>query len=316
MTEPADKDQSLVPDSAFEQPLARVAYQPGMLLGLEATRSEQDYHRRRLNRHAYWLHGSGTVCGLRVYTRSGPLAVADDRDEQVLVRLFVTGGVAIDGLGREVGVGEPHCIDLTAWLSSQFEDENLWGALIRDGYNLADNTLWLKVTLRYQDCPSGLQPVLATDINAGTDPVKPSRIKDNVLLELIPERPADAVGERPFDAHNGLPALAGLVADKLNALEKERLQAAAGKTKEQLELGARLLYALSDDNHALETRETGADAAASLARILLARIRIELGTEPDATPKLIVNPNRIAIDNLARNFLFNADLLAHMARTA
>jgi hypothetical protein len=158
--------------------------------------------------------------------------------------------------------------------------------------------------------------VLATDINAGTDPVKPSRIKDNVLLELIPERPADAVGERPFDAHNGLPALAGLVADKLNPLEKERLQAAAGKAKEQLELGARLLYALSDDNHALETRETGADAAARLARILLARIRIELGAEADATPKLIVNPNRIAVDNLARNFLFNADLLAHMARTA
>ena len=320
MTEPADKDQSLVPDSEFEQSLARVAYQPGMLLGLEATRSEQDYHRRRLNRHAYWLHGSGTVCGLRVHSSAGPLAVADDTEEQVLVRLFVGGGIAIDGLGREVGVGEPHCIDLTAWLSSQFADENLWGALIRDGYDIADNTLWLKVTLRYQDCPSGLQPVLATDINAGTDPVKPSRIKDNVLLELVPERPDEAAGDRPFEAHNGLPALAGLIADKLSPLEKDRLQAAAGKTKEQLELGARLLYALSDDNHALEARDTGADAAARLARILLARIRIQLATQVDAEgaeiPRLIVNPNRISIDNLARNFVFNADLLAHMARTA
>jgi hypothetical protein len=313
MTETADKDQSLVADSEFEQPLARVAYQPGMLLGLEATRSEQDYHRRRLNRHAYWLHGSGTVCGLRVYAQADDPGNADD---QVLVRLFVTGGVAVDGLGREVGVGEPHCIDLTAWLSSQFEDENLWGALVRDGYDVADNMLWLKVTLRYQDCPSGLQPVLASAVNAGTDPVKPSRIKDNVLLELVAERPADALGERPFEAHNGLPALAGLVADKLNPLELDRLQAAAGKTKEQLELGARLLYALSEDNHALDARDQGAEAAARLARILLARIRIELATGADATPQLIVNPRRIAVDNLARNFLFNADLLAQLARTA
>ncbi len=61
------EDASLLPDSQFQEPLARVSYQPGMLLGLEATRAEQDYHRRRLNRHQYWLHGSGTVCGLRVH---------------------------------------------------------------------------------------------------------------------------------------------------------------------------------------------------------------------------------------------------------
>lgn len=313
MTEPVDKDQSLVPDSEFEQPLARVAYQPGMLLGLEATRSEQDYHRRRLNRHAYWMHGSGTVCGLRVYTRAAALPAAD-RTTEVLIHLFVTGGIAIDGLGREVSVGEPHCIDLKAWLSSQYADEKSWGTLIRDGYDGADNTLWLKVALRYQDCQSGLQPVLATDINAGTDPVKPSRIKDNALLELIAERPADADSERPFDAHNGLPALAGLISDKLNPLEKDRLQTATGTAKAQLELGARLLYALSDDNHALEARDQGADAAARMARILLARIRIELDIGADAKPRLIVNPNRIAVDNLARNFLFNADLLAQLAR--
>jgi len=36
------------------------------LLGVEATRDEQDYHRRRLVRHQYWLHGSGTVAGLAV----------------------------------------------------------------------------------------------------------------------------------------------------------------------------------------------------------------------------------------------------------
>ncbi len=312
MTEPVDKDQSLVPDSAFEQLLARVSYQPGMLLGLEATRSEQDYHRRRLNRHAYWLHGSGTVCGLRVYAKGDD---PGNEDDPALVRLFVTAGIGVDGLGREVTLSEPHCVDLSAWLSSQHEDEDLWGALIRDGYEDAANTIWLTVTLRYQDCASGLQPVLATDINAGSDPVKPSRIKDGALLELVPERPADADAAHPFAAHRALPDLDDLKADKLGAREIQRLDDANGAALDQLELGARLLYALGEDNRALEPRDSGGDvnaAAARLARTLLARVAIRLG----ADRALIVNPRRIEVDNLARPFLFNAELLARLARLA
>lgn len=308
MSEPEDKDQSLVADSAFQEPLARVSYQPGMLLGLEATRSEQDYHRRRLTRHAYWLHGSGTVCGLRVYAKGDD---PGNEDEPVRVRLFVTGGIAVDGLGREVTLGEPHCIDLTAWLNSQYEDEKLWGALIRDGYDAAGDTLWLAVTLRYQDSASGLQPVLATEVNAGTDPVRPSRIKDCALLELAAQRPEDGPGEHPFEAHRGLPELADLVkAGRLGKLEQERLKKAAGKVRDQLELGARLLHALTDDDHALEPRDRGTEAAAVLARTLLARVAIRLA--PGRS--LIVNPRRIQVDNLVRPFLFNAGLLARLAR--
>lgn len=312
MTESVEKDQSLVPDSAFAQLLARVSYQPGMLLGLEATRSEQDYHRRRLNRHAYWLHGSGTVCGLRVYAKGDD---PGNEDDTALVRLFVTGGIGVDGLGREVTVSEPHCVDLEAWLTTQYEDEERWGALIRDGYDAGANTLWLKVTMRYQDCQSGLQPVLASDVNAGTDPVKPSRIKDGVLLELLPERPEDAGAGRPFAAHGNLPDLAALKADKLSDPEKQRLAGANGAALDQLELGARLLYALGEDNHALEPRDEGGDPdslAAELARTLLARVAIRLADGR----KLIVNPRRIQVDNLARPFLFNAELLARLARSA
>lgn len=308
MSEPEDKDQSLVADSEFQEPLARVSYQPGMLLGLEATRAEQDYHRRRQTRHAYWLHGSGTVCGLRVYAKGRD---PGNEDAPALVRLFVTGGIAVDGLGREVSLAEPHCIDLTAWLTRQHEDESLWGALIRDGYDAAGNTLWLAVTLRYQDSASGLQPVLATEVNAGTDAVRPSRIRDCALLELVAQRPEDTPGEHPFAAHGGLPELAELVAaGRLGALERQRLDEATGRARAQLELGARLLHALSDDNHALEPLDRGTEAAAVLARTLLARVAIRLA--PDRS--LIVNPRRIQVDNLARPFLFNAGLLARLAR--
>lgn len=309
MTEPLDKDASLVPDSAFEQPLARVSYQPGMLLGLEATRCEQDYHRRRLNRHAYWLHGSGTVCGLGVQARGDDPGNAD---EGVLVHLFVGPGIAVDGLGREVTLNEPHCIDLSAWLSHQYEDAERWGSLIRDGYEAAANVIWLKVTLRYQDCPSGLQPVLATAINAGTDPVQPSRIRDSALLELVPERPDDADDGLPFTAHADLPDMKDLHDTRLGPREKQRLADATGPARDQLELGARLLYALGEDRRALEPRDLGPAGPGVLARTLLARVAIRLA---DARA-LIVNPRRIEVDNLARPFLFNAALLARLARSA
>ena len=57
MSEPDDKrDTSLASDSRFGEALRRVNYAPGMLLGIEATRAEQDYHRRRTTRVG--LHGA------------------------------------------------------------------------------------------------------------------------------------------------------------------------------------------------------------------------------------------------------------------
>ena len=131
MSEPDDNncDASLAGDGRFEEALKRVSYEPGMLLGLEATRAEQDYHRRRATRHGYWLHGAGTVAGLRVSIRAED--PGNDTDN-VRVRLVVSPGVGVDGLGREIGVAEPYCVDLGAWLTAQHEDEDLWGALIRD----------------------------------------------------------------------------------------------------------------------------------------------------------------------------------------
>ena len=70
MSEPDDKrDTSLASDGRFEEMLKRVNYAPGMLLGIEATLAEQDYHRRRATRHGYWLHGAGTQPGSRSYEK-------------------------------------------------------------------------------------------------------------------------------------------------------------------------------------------------------------------------------------------------------
>lgn len=310
------QDAGLAADAAFKDALKRVSYEPGMLLGLEATRAEQDYHRRRLNRHSYWLHGSGTVAGLRVSAKGDD---PGDDTTHARTRLLVSPGIGVDGLGREISVAEPYCIDLGAWLTTQYEDteSDRWGALIRDGYEQTViegetvDLLWLKVTMRYQESPSGLQPVLGTEVNAGTDPVQPSRLQDGVLFELVAERPADApAGDHLFAAHNALPDWDADLANKFSADERRRIETAADGTKAQLQLAARLLYALADDNEALAPRQAFTTTAAELARTLLARVAIRL----TAAQELIVNPRRVSVDNLSRPFLYNAAALAQLIR--
>lgn len=303
------RDAGLAADADLQQPLQRVSYQAGMLLGLEATQTEQDYHRRHLNRHDYWLHGSGTVVGLRVSTRA--IDPGNDQDP-ARVQLIISPGVGVDGLGREVSVHEPYCIDLGAWLTTQYEDEanDSWGALVRDGLDTGTNQLWLKICMRYQDCPSGLQPALAVGVNAGTDAVQASRLKDSVLYELVAERPDGSTALHPYAAHNALPEWSDAFAGQLQPGERARIDAASGQDLSQLQLAARLLHAMADDSAALATRNPYTTTAAELARTLLARVSVQL------TPQrqLIVNPRRVTVDNLARPFLFNATLLAQLLR--
>lgn len=308
----AMQDQSLISDGKFEEALKRVVFEPGMLLGVEATTSEQDYHRRRLVRHHYWLHGYGTVSGLVVR-----LEVDLDADDEegdaanVLTKLIVSPGVGIDGLGREVNSHEPYCINLQDWLDAH-SDKWIWPAA-NGGYDSSDNTLWLKVTFRYQELPSGLQPVMATQINAGTDPVQPSRLKDCILLELIPEKP---LFDDPVFAPWGPPAYL----DPLQAGHAHRIApddpTSVLNTEEQtylashrqsdgvLAMNAAMLHALGTGKNALDRHASETDAA----RTLLARIRIQL----DSGRKVISNPQRIQINNLLRPFVTTPQQLLHL----
>ncbi|MEW6218540.1 MAG: hypothetical protein AB1634_03280 [Thermodesulfobacteriota bacterium] len=305
MSQPPNDDLTLAADVRFDEPLKRVSFQPGMLLGLEATRAEQDYHRRHLVRHAYWLHGAGTVAGLAVRLDGDDPGVDT---ASVTVRLFVGPGLAVDGLGREVMLHEPYCLDLSAWLRFQHEDPDRWAALLRDGLEEATDLLWLRVTIRYQDCASGLQPVLATEVNAGTDPVQPSRIADSCRLEILAQRPLPAAGLRPWASHAALPSdPARLLTPAEAAFLDDPANAAV---REELALAGRLLHALPQDNQALATGAGTAEETAELARLLLARVTVRLTPEHRPLP----NPRRIQVNNLVRPFLLTPRLAAWLGR--
>lgn len=308
MTETAEQLQQLEDDADFVKPLRRVAYEAGMLLGLEATQDEQNYHRRRLNRQQYWLQGSGTLVGMAVAV--DPAGSVDN--DPMLTRLTVSPGLGIDGLGREVLIHEKYCIDLGEWLQAQSETQ------LRDAYDEINNLLWLKVTVSYQACDVAQQPVLARKLNLSTDAVQPSRRADSVRLELIPELPPAPENEfKPWAVHD---AIADAVPTaQLTTAENNMITAAAPEPERQsqLQLHARLLHGLGSSGI---DPQLAADQLADGARLLLARLSI---TIPDLQIILdadqgdpLVNPNNISVNNLLRPFLLTPSQLAYLRRTA
>ncbi|MGD8587485.1 MAG: hypothetical protein PVG22_01500 [Chromatiales bacterium] len=309
MSELAEEITSLEDDASFAKPLRRVAYEAGMLLGLEATQDEQDYHRRRLSRHQYWLQGSGTLAGMVVAvdppgtTETGPIET----------RLTVGPGIGIDGLGREVLINETYCIDLGDWLKSQNE------TTLRDGYDEVADELWLKITVRYQACNVAMQPVLARKVNLSTDAVQASRRADSIVLEITPELPpAEDDRFKPWAVHeaidNPVPAPDPSLTDAENAM----ITAAAGNAEleSELQLQARLLHALDENG---VNAQLAADELEEGARLLLARLSIQM---PDLSAALeadendqVVNPNDISVNNLVRPFLMTPSQLAYLRRT-
>lgn len=304
--ETLDDFTTLKQDATLEEPLRRVAYEAGMMLGLEATRDEQAYHRRRLNRHHYWFLGYGTLAGMRVSMSPG---THPNNTDSITLRILVSPGIGIDGLGREVLIHETYCINLGEWLAAQTE------AHLREGYDDAADTLWLKVCVRQKDCQVAQQPVLARKLNLSTDAVQPSRIADSVMLELIPELPpTEDNGFQPWACHAPVADADQSLDDaplNLSAAEQATVDAVDPATDPaaaaQLALHARLLYAL--DAGGVNTQELN-DQFELGARLLLARIAI---TTTDINA-LVVNPNLISINNLVRPFLVSASQLAWLAR--
>jgi hypothetical protein len=305
-----DDESTLSQDGAVFEPISRVAYRHGMMLGVEALRDEQAFFRRRLSRHQYWLHGAGTVVGLAVTLDHGSVLADTTRDQAM--QLVVSPGIALDGLGREVVLTEAYCLDLRAWIeANRDEDTREWTG--SNTHIPQQGGLWLEVGIRQQDCDRGLQPVVAAEVNSGIDPVATSRIEQSVALEIRPITPADPDPDAlatpeppraplPGAAHPGAPADLGAL---LNPVEQAYLGAVEGENPSSgalLRLHADRLFRLRDSDL---TPEKLTETLSALARVPLARLR--LATLGDLG--LVSHPSRVAINNLVRPFVTHPDLL-------
>lgn len=324
-------DESVKQDADVAQPLERVNYTAGMMLSLPAITAEQRYHRQRVNRLQYWFQGAGTLLGLVV--KQSLLAGTEGEDDDIKdqgVRLVVSPGIAIDGLGRELLCHEPYCVNLRDWLEAQKASDStfLKKALTRD-----EKAVQFRVTIRYQAAFSGLQPVLARTVNGGIDPVQPSRVKDALWLEILPlgdqvRFPTELADEAEPPVEDELPAekappatsiafrRAGLKQEPLNTTapaswlnktEQLHITKLDSERERQLaRLQLQLLYGPRSEVGALEL----GDDYEELPRVLLAVIEIPLGTEVkpgELNP--ILHPSSIRINNLIRPFITTPDQL-------
>ncbi len=209
-TRPDSLDQPIDPD--------RVFYELGIMLDKEDFRAEQDYHRGRLARALAFLHGSGTIAGLRVRVPPPPDAAPPD---PVNEEVHVEPGLALDRIGRLIELPTRkvaragYCVRLKKWLD--FEDpkdpadETREAPLddpdrlerrdrLRKAYHPtseSDETppvpgrLIIDVFLRFAACDRGKTPAFATGPFDALDAVQPSRIRDGFELRLVPRGETD-----------------------------------------------------------------------------------------------------------------------------
>ena len=177
----------------------RVSYATGTLLDAEDFSAEQNYHRGRLARALAYLHGSGTVAGLKVnYEPPAETGSAADLREE----LVVEPGVGLDRLGRIIEVPRAACIRLAPWYAGQDPDKLRQAffegveipAHQENGAEVAAhnvNGVVADIFVRFAVCERGKTPAFAAGPFDALDAVQPSRLRDGYKLKLFPrtERP-------------------------------------------------------------------------------------------------------------------------------
>lgn len=181
----------------------RPHYATGMLLGAEDFLAEQAYHRGRLARALAWLHGFGTVAGLRVTVQ--PATPATPENQGTPEQLVVDPGLALDRLGRLIELPRPACLDLTRWLTTLPADTRTAALHPKNGSDPYSG-LVVDLFVRFVQCPHALTPALAAGPFDALDAAVPARLADSYELELVPR--AETLPPLPQNAWPDLDTIA------------------------------------------------------------------------------------------------------------
>ena len=140
----------------------RLNYFTGQFLLERDLRTEQEYHIAKHRQHNRYLHGHGTVCGLRVTEHPNPAC----RDRFVVLE----PGLALDCCGREIVVQEPVYFDLVAALASQKADPTITGK-------------HLLLSLCYAECKTEFVPALYAECGCTDTGYEANRIYEGFEIE-------------------------------------------------------------------------------------------------------------------------------------
>ncbi len=178
----------------------RLHYDTGVLLDAGDFTAEQTYHRGRLARTLAYLHGIGTVAGLKVSHHTG----GTPEDEEIRV----AAGLALDPFGRLVEVPSLACLKLDRWYWQAPLAFSDFGVFTPAEYRLSPGAAGFPTTgvvadlfLRFLQCERGKTPAFASGPFDAMDAVVASRIRDGYELRLVPRStayPPPAAPTSPF----------------------------------------------------------------------------------------------------------------------
>jgi hypothetical protein len=250
----------------------RLAYATGMLLDASDFEEEQLYHRGRLARALAYLHGDGTVVGLRVDHDAAP-----STGERIIVR----PGIALDRVGRLIEVPGTACLRLDRWYQSI--DPSALDAAMHE----AAGGVVVDVFARFVSCARGKTPAFAAGPFDATDAVQPSRVRDGYQISLFP-RPEDP---QPLPDQDYAIATAHDAAALQQAVFEKWNQDAAAWTDQGL--AARREHLPNQDT-----------TSVFLARLVLPATRGPSGTRP------VRSSATATIDNASRRFVWPVAAIA------
>lgn len=271
----------------------RVYYATGVLLDAHDFGAEQLYHRNRLARALAYLHGSGTVAGLKVVWES-PLDPGDDPDfpQGREERIVVQSGIAVDRLGRIIEVPRCACLRLAQWYEGQEVDD------LRTGWHGAPfSGVVADVFVRFVTCERGKTPAFAAGPFDALDAVTPSRLRDSYELTLVVRK--EAAPPLPQSPWPDLAAIAS--ADGEEAAHAALHEAVFGAWREGTD------WWNLDGPVPLPEHTSGQDTTAVfLARLVVPATQGATDEDPpERTPG-----EAVQVDNDSRAFVYTANALA------
>jgi DNA-binding beta-propeller fold protein YncE len=152
----------------------RLNYFTGQFLTERDFRAEQEYQIGKHRQHNRYLHGYGTVCGLKIVQHPNP----DCQDRFVILE----PGLALDCCGREIVVKEKVYIDLVKLFAAQNIDLNSISPEERNH---------LLFSLCYEECKTEFVPALYSECGCDEFGCDANRIVEGfgVKLQLLKDLP-------------------------------------------------------------------------------------------------------------------------------
>jgi hypothetical protein len=158
--------QTATPCTQKLDPLKRVNYTYGMVLGVDEFKQEQTYFLAKNRAHNRLAHGYGTICGLHVQ-----IVTAPDLEVQV------TCGSAINPQGQEIHVQQLMCSRINDWLNAN-------KTALQAVFGIPPFELPVCVVLCYRECPTDVVPVPGEPCRTQQDAMAPSHIAESFQLKL------------------------------------------------------------------------------------------------------------------------------------